>query len=182
MASEAVGDGSALVAPRYLLGPHHIVVGRDVRIFPGVWLAAEPSTWTAQEPAVTIGDRCLLRDDVVVSATEKIVLEADVAVAGRVTIIDSDHTWVNGNALVANNESVTGPIRIGRGTWIAEQSIVLRDTDIGAFCIVAANSVVRGHFPDFSVIAGAPAVVVGSTWDRVPPHLRACVGHEREET
>lgn len=171
----AFGDGSQLVRPRWLEGTHHIHIGSGVQIYPGAWLAVEAPARHTAEPALVIGDRCLVREGGVLSASERVVLESDVVLAGHVTVIDSDHTWQDGDARIVNNASVTGPIRVGRGTWIAEQSVVLRNTDIGAFCIVAANSVVRGSFPNFSLIAGSPAVVVGSTRERVPEALRALV-------
>lgn len=169
------GDRSVLIGPRWVAGARHIAIGEGVRIFGGAWLAAEPSTWASPEPSLVIGDNCLVRDDAVLSASEKVVLEQDVVLAGRVTVIDSDHTWTDGHPRITDNKSVTGPVRIGRGSWIAEQSIVLRNTDIGVYSIVAANSVVRGSFPDYSLIAGSPAVVVGSTAARVPASLRAKV-------
>lgn len=168
----AFGDESVLVGPRWIVGARKISVGQRATIFPGAWLAAESSTWSQPGPALVIGEGCLIRDDVVLSASESIVLEEHVTLAGRVTVIDSDHTWADGHPLITDNRSVTAPIRIGRGSWIAEQSIILRGTEVGVFCIVAANSVVRGSFPDFSLIAGSPARVVGSTLDRVPPALR----------
>ncbi len=121
----------------------------------------------------------------VLSASESVVLESYVVIAGRVTIIDSDHTWVDGHPRVTENASATSPIRIGHGTWVGEQSVVLRGTEIGPFSIVAANSVVRGAFPAYSLIAGSPARVVGSTWDRVPEKLRQSLadeGHEKTGT
>lgn len=157
------GDGSVLVAPRWIVGAHKIEIGAGTRIFRGAWLAAEPSTWSSPEPGLSIGRGCTIRDDVVLSASERVVIEDNVGISGRVLVIDSDHTWSEGSAFVSDNLSVTSPVRIGEGTWIGEQSIVLRGTDIGRFCLIAANSVVRGTFPDYSIIAGTPAKAVGST-------------------
>jgi acetyltransferase-like isoleucine patch superfamily enzyme len=57
---------------------------------------------------------------------------------------------------------VTAPIRIGRGTWIAERVAVLKGANIGRCCIIGAHSVVRGEIPDYSIAVGAPARVVGT--------------------
>jgi acetyltransferase-like isoleucine patch superfamily enzyme len=60
-----------------------------------------------------------------------------------------------------HNPLETSPIRIGRGTWIAERVAVLRGADIGRCCIIGANSVVKGTIPDYSIAVGSPARVVG---------------------
>jgi acetyltransferase-like isoleucine patch superfamily enzyme len=61
-----------------------------------------------------------------------------------------------------HNSVATAPIRIGRGTWLAERVAVLRGSSIGRCCIVGANSVVRGELPDYSIAVGTPARVVGT--------------------
>jgi acetyltransferase-like isoleucine patch superfamily enzyme len=38
-------------------------------------------------------------------------------------------------------------------------------TKIGKGCLVAAYSFVKGDFPDFSIIGGNPASIVGTTKD-----------------
>jgi acetyltransferase-like isoleucine patch superfamily enzyme len=40
------------------------------------------------------------------------------------------------------------------------------NTKIGKGSIVAAYSYVQGEFPDFAIIAGNPAVVIGDTRER----------------
>jgi acetyltransferase-like isoleucine patch superfamily enzyme len=167
------GEGSILVSPSWVHGEHHISIGSSVIIYPGAWLAAEPATWASPAPSLRIGDRCLLRHDVVVSATAGVVIEDDVGLAGRSVIIDSDHTWLDDSAYVGWNRSTATPIHIGWGSWVGEQAMVLQGTRLGAFCLVAANSVVLGgEFDDYSLIAGSPARVVGSTRDRVSPGLQ----------
>jgi len=58
---------------------------------------------------------------------------------------------------------VKGSIHIGSYTFIGPHSLILPNTKIGKGCIISAYSKVSGTFPDFSVIAGNPAKVVGST-------------------
>ncbi len=61
---------------------------------------------------------------------------------------------------------VCGPISIGRYSFIGPHSTIMPNTTIGQGSIVKAYSYVRGDFPDFAVISGNPAAVVGSTQDR----------------
>lgn len=55
------------------------------------------------------------------------------------------------------------PVSIGEYTFIGTGSIILPGTVIGKGCIVGAGSVVKGNFPDYSVIVGNPAKAVGDT-------------------
>jgi acetyltransferase-like isoleucine patch superfamily enzyme len=43
---------------------------------------------------------------------------------------------------------------------------------IGKGCIVSAYSMVKGDFPDFSIISGNPAKVIGDTREMDEPYLR----------
>jgi acetyltransferase-like isoleucine patch superfamily enzyme len=53
--------------------------------------------------------------------------------------------------------NVFGPIIIDDGCFIGINAILLPGTTIGAHSIVGAGAVVKGTFPDSSVIAGVPA-------------------------
>jgi acetyltransferase-like isoleucine patch superfamily enzyme len=110
---------------------------------------------------LTIGDRVGIRPYCMISASESIVIEDDVIIGAFSSLIDSDHTFAEGRPNVMHNSVATGPIRIGRGSWLAERVAVLRGASIGRCCIVGANSVVRGEIPDYSIAVGAPAKVVG---------------------
>ena len=56
-----------------------------------------------------------------------------------------------------------GPIHIGKYTFVGPYATIMPGTKIGKCSIVAAYSYVRGEFPDFAIIAGNPAQVVGDT-------------------
>jgi len=58
---------------------------------------------------------------------------------------------------------IFGKIKIGNNVFIGTNCIILLNTTIGNNCIVGAGSVVRGQFPDDSVIVGNPAKVVMRT-------------------
>ena len=55
---------------------------------------------------------------------------------------------------------IFGKIKIGNNVFIGNNSIILLNTSIGNNCIIGAGSVVRGEFPEGSVIFGNPAKVI----------------------
>ena len=158
-----LGRHVVLHRPDWLIGTRNMWIGDNAVILNSCWLSVELPKRATREIVLRIGDRCWLRPYVVISAAESIVIEDDVVIAAFTSIIDSDHTFAAGRPSVAENPVVTSPIRIGRGTWVAERCAILRGADIGQSCIIGANSVVRGRIPDYSIAVGAPARVVGST-------------------
>ena len=64
----------------------------------------------------------------------------------------------------------TLPVTIGDNVFIGMNSTILMGTSIGDNCIVGANSLVKGTFPNNSVIAGNPAKIICKTselWEKV---------------
>ena len=51
---------------------------------------------------------------------------------------------------------------IGNDCWIGAGAVFLDGAEIGDGCIVGANAVVIGKFPNNTIIAGMPAKVIGN--------------------
>jgi acetyltransferase-like isoleucine patch superfamily enzyme len=51
-------------------------------------------------------------------------------------------------------------VRIGSGSWLGANSVILPGTQLGDHCVVAAGAVVRGEFASHTVLAGVPARIV----------------------
>lgn len=66
---------------------------------------------------------------------------------------------------------LTGKVTIGAYTFIGPHTVIMPGSHIGKGSIVSAFSYVKGVFPDFSVISGNPAVIVGNTKDIDRPFL-----------
>jgi acetyltransferase-like isoleucine patch superfamily enzyme len=56
-----------------------------------------------------------------------------------------------------------GSIHIGKYTFIGAHSTIMPKTKVGKGSLIAAYSYVRGEYPDFSIISGNPAKVIGDT-------------------
>lgn len=156
-----LGTGAIVHKPAWVYGPHLMYVGDHSLILHGASLSVESFAWHSHDPVLRIGRRVGVRPYCTISASESVVIEDDVIIGAFTGIVDSDHTFALGNPNVMHNPVVTGPVRIGRGTWIAERVAVLRGATIGCCCVIGANSVVKGTIPDYSIAVGAPARVVG---------------------
>jgi len=58
---------------------------------------------------------------------------------------------------------IKGAVVIGKYSFIGPHATIMPNTKIGNGCIVAAYSYVDGDFPDFSIIGGNPAKIIGDT-------------------
>lgn len=56
-------------------------------------------------------------------------------------------------------------IHIGDYSFIGSHCVIMPGTKIGKGCMVKAFSILKGEYPDFSIIGGSPAQVIGSTKD-----------------
>jgi acetyltransferase-like isoleucine patch superfamily enzyme len=58
---------------------------------------------------------------------------------------------------------VCAPVNIGAFTFIGAQCVILPGANIGRGCIIAAQSVVKENVPDFAIVRGNPARIIGDT-------------------
>lgn len=88
---------------------------------------------------VEVGDDCIFADDVYVG--------------------DFDHRTDDLETPIQHQGIVKSPVRIGADCWIGTKAVILRGTTIGPGSVVGASAVVRGRFPERSVLVGNPARV-----------------------
>ena len=67
------------------------------------------------------------------------------------------------------------PVTIGNNVFIGEKATILMGTRIGDNSIIGANSLVKGEFPEGSVIAGNPAKVICSLEEYYKKNLDNCI-------
>ncbi|VBB09400.1 Hypothetical protein LUCI_4690 [Lucifera butyrica] len=137
-------------------------------------------------PGIEIGNNVTLQDYVHIGCINRIVIEDDVLIAGKVFITDHNHGYY-GDEQVRYHESPDIPpadrrltrgdfVAIGPNVWIGEAVTILPGTTIGRGSIIGANSVVCGNIPPYSVVAGVPGRVIRQydfsqeRWMRVKEH------------
>lgn len=161
----AVGRGTAIGFPRgAVFGERWIAIGADTLVAPhvsmSVGMPAAPGV-THEPPVITIGDRCSLGRGTYLVGGHNIVVEDDVIFGPNVYVTDHNHAYEDVTVPIWQQWPVeAAPVRIGAGSWLGANVVVLPGADIGRNVAVAAGSVVRGTFPDRCVVAGAPARIV----------------------
>jgi len=113
--------------------------------------------WLKQ--GMKIGRDCYINN--VNFSTEPYLIEIGdhVAIAAGTDFITHDGAiWCFREELT--NADIFGRIKIGNNVFIGNNCTILPNTVIGDNCIVGAGSILRGQFPENSVIVGNPAKVI----------------------
>ncbi len=171
------GAGSCLAfPPGAVFGERWIHIGRDTLVGPEVSLSAGmvPGQQMVTDPVVRIGDRCMIGRGSHIVGHFSIEIGDDVYTGPYIYVTDQNHGYEEVDEVVHAQWPHDVPVRIGTGSWIGTGVVILPGTTLGRNVVVGAGAVVRGIFPDHSVVAGVPARVVrryvpGSGWVSVSP-------------
>lgn len=88
-----------------------------------------------------------------VSCTNKIVIERNITISERVFIGDNNHMFNHRYVPIMQQPNKPGdPVVLGQGSWVGAGCTILHSTKTGRNCVIAANSLVQGEFPDYGVI------------------------------
>lgn len=129
----------------------------------------------------TMGNESSLSAGVTVICRESVTVEDNVFISWGCTICDhgshslyymdrrDDYRTFIDNVKNGRNDNLNKnwdtvdvrPIRICSDAWIGMNTVIAQGVTIGRGAIVGANSVIRKDVPDFTIVAGNPAVVVG---------------------
>ena len=157
----AWGEGTTVRTPFRVGGASGIALGRNVNVGEGSWFQ------TIGHGVIEVGEQCHFAGYAVISAAASIVLESKVIVARNVHILDHQHRYdIAGVSVLEQGNTPARPVRIGEGSWIGANVVILPGVNIGRHAVVGANSVVRADVPAGSVVAGLPARVISTLADR----------------
>ena len=107
---------------------------------------------------LVLGEEVILGRSVTLHCEERVELRAQVGLAERVTVEDSDHVHDGSDTYFLRQPLHVAPVLIDRNVFCGTNAVILRGTTIGPNSIVGAGAVVRGgDYPGGWVIAGVPA-------------------------
>lgn len=137
-------------------------IGEETLIGPWVTLTAGyvPDQPDVPDPALVLGDRCVIGARSSLIAHCRIDIGDDVWFGEDVFVTDANHGYEDAMLPIGRQIADAEPVAIGSGSWLGHGAIVLPGAHIGRHVVVAAASVVRGDVPDHCVVAGSPAHVV----------------------
>lgn len=106
-----------------------------------------------------IGDRAFIGHEVLMmlNAGSKIVVEPEAIVGSRSTVVTGFHPITPEGERILSREGTSSEVRIGRGSSVSTQCLVLPGVTVGAMSIVAAGATVTRDVAPFTLVGGCPA-------------------------
>lgn len=141
--------------PVYLRNISNVYIGKNVRVFPGARIEVIDSN-----SSIVIEDNVAIGQNLHITSGGNLVIGANSTILQNVMITNIDHDYTEINIALLQQKNIIRETSFGEFCFIGYGAVIQAGTILGKQCIVGANSVVRGTFPDYCVIVGAPARIV----------------------
>lgn len=146
-----IGKFGYIGKPVFLLGTRHVYLGNKVRIYPGVRFETYDGGEIHIEDGVSIGQNFHC------TSAGKLSIGKNTTISGNTIVTNIDHEYREIGKHIMEQPLLVSDTEIGENCFIGYGVVIQAGTKLGKQCIVGANAVVRGEYPDYSVIAGVPA-------------------------
>ena len=157
------GYRAALMAPQGVIyNERYLSIGDETLIGPNVCLTAgiNGEQEMLATPTVSIGRRCVIGRGSHIIGHWSIELGDEIQTGPYVYITDQNHSYEDIETPVGWQKPSESAVKIGSGSWLGANVVILPGTTLGKNTTVAAGAVVRGTFPDHVVLGGVPAKVL----------------------
>lgn len=115
---------------------------------------------------VSIGADSIIGEKAVLDGRAKINIGNHVDVASDVMIYNSQHD-IHGDDF----QAVSAEVSVKDYVFIGPRAIILPGVTIGKGAVVGAGAVVTKDVPDFAIVAGVPAQVIGERKNKEPHYI-----------
>lgn len=116
-------------------------------------------------PNIKIGEGTIIGDNVFLDGRDKLTIGSHVDIASSVMIYNSEHDLSKDDF-----SAIEAPVEIEDYVFIGPRAIILPGVKIGKGAVVAAGAVVVKDVPDYSIVGGVPAKVIGERANKNPSY------------
>jgi acetyltransferase-like isoleucine patch superfamily enzyme len=158
-----MGRGACLLFPQGAIYNEHLIwVGEGTLVGPNTSITAGmvPGQSMPTNPVVRIGSRCIIGRGSHIVGHWSIEIGDDIQTGPYVYITDQNHSYEDPIEPIGRQWPTEAAVRIGSGSWLGANVVVLPGAQIGEHVVIAAGAVVRGVIPDRCVVAGVPAKII----------------------
>ena len=112
---------------------------------------------------ITVGEDSIIGNNIFIDGREKVTIGNHVDIASEVMIYNSEHKLDS-----EIFEAVEEPVKINDYVFIGPRVIIMPGVTIGRGAVVAGGAVVTKDVPDFAIVGGVPAKVIGERNNKNP--------------
>ena len=142
----------ALSTDGIILGDN-VVIGRNSRL-------ECTGSIKAIGKGIKIGNNSTFGSDCYFGAAGGITVGSDVVAGQYIRFHSENHNYDKLDMLIREQGESHKGIIIGNNCWIGAGVVFLDGAELGDGCVVGANAVITGRFPNNSVIGGVPAKII----------------------
>lgn len=104
-----------------------------------------------------------IHTDAYLDASGELTIGKNVVISTNVVILSHDWSFLKREKLKHDMSRAFSPVYIGENAFIGASVVVLPGTHIGKSVIIGAGAVVKGNIPDYAIVVGNPAKIIGDT-------------------
>jgi len=116
---------------------------------------------------VTVGDDTIIGDHAFLDGRASLSIGNHVDIASSVMIYNSEHN-INENDFAVIEKVIHEGVEIGDYVFIGPRAIILPGVKIGKGAVVGAGAVVTKDVPEFAIVGGVPAKIIGERKNKNP--------------
>jgi galactoside O-acetyltransferase len=143
-----------------IMNPKRVFMATRSAIGPGCCIKCVPGELHLGEHA-SLGEGCW------VSSTKLVQIEPKVLIGPGCHITDANHGTA-GLDPIKEQDRIAAAVTIGEAAWLGAGVKILAGVRVGRGAVVGAGAVVTKDVPDFAIVGGVPARVIGSRRDSEP--------------
>jgi len=114
---------------------------------------------------ISIGEGTIIGDHAFLDGRAGLKIGNHVDIASSVMIYNSEHDLTSDDFRATHE-----PVEIGDYVFIGPRAIILPGVKVGKGAIVAAGAVVTKDVPDFAIVGGVPASMIGERKNKNPKY------------
>ena len=161
MVFKSMGSRSVIKNPMFIT-PEYIFIGKDVHISHDARIEGI-GNWGKNQiynPKIIFEDGVSFEQRCHITSADRLIIGKNTIALFDVMITNIDHEYEDLSIPVRKQPLIIKKTQIGENCFIGSGAKIQAGTILGRHCVVGTNAVVRGNFPDYSVIVGVPAKIV----------------------
>ncbi|WP_248464284.1 acyltransferase [Pectobacterium versatile] len=150
----SIGKRSCIKNPLFIKNVHNVFIGDNF------FIRDHARIEVVGDGRISFGDSVSIEQGFHITSGYEIIIGNSVVISFGAMITDIDHNYKEINLRVLEQRNILRKTEIGDFCFIGAGVKIQAGTILGKQCVVGANAVIRGSFPDYCVIVGIPGRII----------------------